>query len=103
MTQSGALNQKVVNELRWGWEGARGRRMDSQIFGSHTKALLPREKGNKSQMKLLSVTVICLDVHLCISPSPTHGRCISAVSDLPTKQTVSQYPSRRVVSNQVPV
>ena len=44
----------------------------------------------------------CVD---CLSPMslPAPGRCISALSDLPTKQTVSQYPSRRVVSNQAPV
>ena len=80
MTQSGTLNQKVVNELRWGWEGDRGGRMDSQIFGSHTKVFLPREKGNESPMKLLSVTVICLDVRLCVASSPVAGASLQSVT-----------------------
>lgn len=53
-------------------------------------------------MKLLSVIMICWDVCLSLSFQP-HGRCIFTVDDFPTKQIVSQDPSRGVMSNQFPV
>ena len=54
--------------------------MDSQIFGSHTKVFLPGEKGNESQMKLLSVTMICLDVRLCVASSPLAGASLQSLT-----------------------
>lgn len=89
--------------MNWGGGvagGVRGRRRDGQTFGSHTKVLLPWEKWNESQMKLLSIVGICWNVPLALS-SPSPGRCISEVSVTPHKPNNFLEPLKKGQSHPV--